>query len=39
MICVTSLRSWENSLRPRTAHREPRNGRLQVPWNRAGLGA
>jgi len=35
MICVISSRSWENSLKPRTAHRWPRNQRLQFLWRRA----
>jgi hypothetical protein len=39
MICVISSRSWENSLKPRTAHRWPRNERLQFLWRRADLGA
>jgi hypothetical protein len=39
MISVISSRSWENSLKPRTAHRWPRNERLQFLWRRADLGA
>jgi hypothetical protein len=39
MISVISSRSSENSLKPRTAHREPRNGRLQFPRGRADRGA
>src|SRR5258707_7304289 len=39
MICVISSRSWENPLKQLTAHRWPRNERLQFLWRRADLGA